>query len=154
MKIIAHRGNTSGPSDDENHPKHISLALHLGFEVEVDVWYQGGKFYLGHDKPQYEIPETFLSNPGLWCHAKNIDALNRLVSLGSNCFWHEMDDATLTLGGYMWTYPGIQLTEKSICVMPESASYSLEELVRCAGVCSDYPFQYQTMLEKVGDEND
>ena len=78
---------------------------------------------------------------------------NRVVSLGSNCFWHEMDDATLTLGGYMWTYPGIQLTEKSICVMPESVSYSLEELVRCAGVCSDYLFQYQAMLENVGDEN-
>ena len=53
MKIIAHRGNLSGPTQTENHPDQIKKALDLGFDVEIDVWYKENKVFLGHDFPQY-----------------------------------------------------------------------------------------------------
>ena len=61
MRLISHRGNTSGPNPSrENHPDYIHEAIDKGFEVEVDVWRLGDKWFLGHDKPQYEIEEQFL----------------------------------------------------------------------------------------------
>ena len=111
--------------------------------MEIDVWYKDKKWYLGHDEPQYEVERTFFYNRFLWCHAKNIDALKELSSLGIHCFWHQEDDVTLTSMGYLWTYPGKPLTLKSICVMPERASYSKEEITRAAGVCSDNIQEYR-----------
>ena len=50
MKIISHRGNLNGPeSETENSPKKIEEALKLGYECEIDVWYQSGIFTLCHD---------------------------------------------------------------------------------------------------------
>mgnify|MGYP003336226375 CR=1 FL=1 len=58
-----------------------------------------------------------------------------------NYFWHQEDDFTLTSEGYIWTYPGKELSENSICVMPER-NMAPDALVNfnqnCYGVCSDY----------------
>ena len=78
---------------------------------------------------------------GLWCHAKNIAALEELTSLGAHVFWHQEDDVTLTSRGFLWTYPGKDLTSKSICVMPEKAKY---KTIECAGICTDYIKRYET----------
>ena len=87
MKYIAHRGNLIGPNPNkENHPNYILEALKQGFDVEVDVWYKDNRFALGHDKPQYTVDLKFLTNSSLWCHAKNIDALNMMLSYNVNCF--------------------------------------------------------------------
>ena len=140
MILIAHRGNLNGPNPEkENSPPYLNKALASGYNVEMDVWFVDGKWYLGHDEPGYEIDITFLLKEGLWCHAKNFEALERLLNLGVHCFWHDEDEATLTSRGYIWTYPGKALTKKSICVMPEKASY---ETIECAGICTDYVVEY------------
>ncbi len=134
MILISHRGNLNGKSDKENQPDYIDEALSHGFDVEVDVWYHKDEFYLGHDEPQYKVDEKFLEKTEIWCHAKNIDALNRMVENGKiHCFWHQEDDVTLTSEGYLWTYPGKDLTKNSISVLPTKKLN-----VEVAGICSDF----------------
>ena len=141
MILISHRGNITGPnSDKENHPDYILKALQQGYDVEIDVWEISGSYFLGHDRPDYLVKADFLKNNKLWCHAKNIDALKSMIGDGIHCFWHQEDDVTLTSNGYMWTYPGIPLTDKSICVLPEEVNSSLEN---CMGICSDFIVNYE-----------
>jgi len=138
MIFISHRGNLNGPNPkNENSPSYIEEALSL-FDVEIDVWYINNSFYLGHDNPLYQISSDFLLNRNLWCHAKNIEALYMMIELKvSNCFWHQNDECTLTSNGYIWTYPGFKLTDKSIAVMPEVAHDKVGIRI-CAGICSDF----------------
>lgn len=139
MILISHRGNTLGRSDKENHPDYIKTTLKDGYDVEVDVWFIFGKWALGHDEPQYVITKDFLQNSKLWCHAKTINTLQRLLDIKAHCFFHKNDDATLTSKGYIWTYPGKILTKKSICVLPDKAI----SLSGCAGICSDHISMYK-----------
>ena len=141
MILISHRGNLEGRvSDMENHPNYIRDALNKGFEVEIDVWYKDNDWYLGHDEPQYHINFNWLRNKKLWCHAKNIEALNLMLDDEIHCFWHQEDDITLTSCGFMWTYPGKQLTPKSIAVLPElNNDNSITMLPKnILGICSDF----------------
>ena len=144
MLLISHRGNINGKSEQENHPSHIDYALKQGFDVEIDVWkVNKTEWYLGHDKPQYKIDLEFLKNDKLWCHAKNIDALNDMLEYKDiHCFWHQEDDVTLTSKGYMWTYPNKQLTDKSIAVCPEVWKIKIEQPKLATGICSDYIERY------------
>lgn len=106
MKIIAHRGNVNGTNEQrENSPDYIMEAIELGFDAEIDVWYVDGKFYLGHDNPQYKIDESFCVHPNLWCHAKNTESLPQLLKIGAHCFWHETDKYTLTSKMIPWCFP-------------------------------------------------
>tara|TARA_R110002020_G_scaffold29001_1_gene91789 strand:- start:9785 stop:10231 length:447 start_codon:yes stop_codon:yes gene_type:complete len=146
MILVSHRGNLTGPNPSrENSPDYIQEALKADYNVEIDVWYKDKTWHLGHDEPQYEVERSFFYNRFLWCHAKNIDALRELSSLGIHCFWHQEDDVTLTSMGYLWTYPGKPLTPKSICVMPERTSYSQSEIAAAAGVCSDQIEKYRNL---------
>lgn len=142
MKLIAHRGLLNGPDTDlENNPFQIKSALNKGFDCEIDLWAIDNKFFLGHNNPTYEIPYNFLENPGLWIHAKNLDALYILgADPKLNFFWHQNDFYTLTSHGYIWTYPGYELTQNSIMVLPEWVDASLENTknLNCFGICSDY----------------
>ena len=149
MYIISHRGNLNGPNDPrENSPELILEVLAMGFHAEVDVWYKDEKFFLGHDSPDYEIELEFLVNNQLWCHAKNIECLERLLkNKNINCFFHDSDDVTLTSKNYIWTFPNKLLTESSICVMPEIAEYSDSDLRICKGICTDYPIEYKERLK-------
>ena len=92
MIIISHRGNISGSDpENENKPKSILETLKQ-FDCEIDLWSIKGNLYLGHDEPQYPIGLDFLKNKGLWIHAKNIDALNRMIDNEKiHCFWHQKD---------------------------------------------------------------
>ena len=141
MKYISHRGNISSKIEkEENNPDKILHCLSLGYDVEIDVWRYNDVFFLGHDEPQYKIDRNFLlfNNKKLWCHAKNLNALETMLSLGMiNCFWHQNDDYTITSKGYIWTYPGKELTSNSIIVLNNQTNYSLEQLKKCYGVCSD-----------------
>jgi hypothetical protein len=41
MYLIAHRGNINGPNKEhENSPGYILNAIELGYDVEVDIWYE------------------------------------------------------------------------------------------------------------------
>jgi hypothetical protein len=150
MILISHRGNLKGGLESrENEPVYINLAMSQGYDVEIDVWFINGEYYLGHDAPQYLIKPTFLKNRRLWCHAKNIEALFEMLKHKVHCFWHQEDDATLTSRGYMWTYPGKKLTSKSICVLPENTdndNLHMGLIGECFGVCSDYISNYKNNL--------
>jgi hypothetical protein len=98
----------------------------------------GNEFYLGHDGPEKRVSVDFLTRDGLWCHAKNVRALAGLQELGCHTFFHDTDDVTLTSRGFLWTFPGKELTPFSICVLPERHAPRGSKLPTAAGVCSDY----------------
>ena len=145
MILISHRGNMDGIYPEmENNPIYIDRALKNGYDVEIDVWYEDGTWYLGHDKPQYKIDLDYLKNDKFWCHAKNIEALNRMLKEDIHCFWHQEDDVTLTSKGYMWTYPGKPLTDNSICVKPKKNDKIMKKTF---GICSDFIVYYNNTGE-------
>jgi hypothetical protein len=122
MILISHRGNTKGLNPRlENGQGYCEETIDRGFDVEIDVWYTDS-WWTGHDRPVHRVDPDFLKRKEVWCHAKNIEALKRLLDLGAHCFFHQNDNVTLTSEGYIWTYPTQPLTEKSICVMPELQS--------------------------------
>lgn len=142
MIYIAHRGNINGPDPKhENSPAQIKLAISKKLCCEVDVWFVNGHFILGHDEPLYRVKETFLENEKLWCHAKNLAALEKMLTNKSiHCFWHGQDHYALTSKGYIWTFPGHPVKERSIAVKLEPpAPISL----KCYGICTDYPLLFQ-----------
>lgn len=144
MIIISHRGNIDGPNLDlENSPNQIETAINKGFDVEIDLHYIDGKFFLGHDMPKYEIElEWLLSRSDkLWIHCKNLAAFVYLnLNLEHlNYFWHERDTVTLTSLGFIWAYVGKQPIKNSIAVMPEINNDDISE---CVGICSDFPTKY------------
>ena len=150
MKIIAHRANIDGPSEEENSPKQIDKCIDLDYDVEIDIRYDliTKKIWLGHDNPQYEVDYTWLNERKkyLWIHCKNIQSLCEFSInnfLGYNYFWHQIDDHTLTSKNYIWSYPGKPHTTRSIIVMPElnMEITSMRDLrgLDCYGICTDYP---------------
>lgn len=145
MILIAHRGNLHGPSPDENKPEHILDALAAGFHAEVDVWWHGLAFWLGHDRPQYPVHKAILQDSRVWCHAKDVFALHFLRGIGAHHFWHEKDAYTLTSKGYVWAYPGKiingPVSDGFIAVKPELVPHC--EIRYCGGVCSDYVARYR-----------
>lgn len=145
MILISHRGNLLGPDPSiENHPDQVSKVLDMGFEVEIDVWHVDGQWFLGHDKPQYLIDPIFLHNTALWCHAKNLEALDLMIRMGVHCFWHQTDDYTLTSCGFIWAYPGKPYTSRSIAVVPEEIT---DNAKLCYGVCSDWVLKFREELQ-------
>jgi hypothetical protein len=151
MKLIAHRGNVSGISTNENYPNYIQQSIDLGFDAEVDIRWIDGEWWLGHDIPQYKIisPLTEFDNTKVWWHCKNFAALEKLQGSNLNYFWHQEDDHTLTSNGYIWTYPGKDIGKKNIVVMPEMVM-SLTEIYKldCFGICSDYVQNINNNLKK------
>ena len=141
MFFISHRGNVNGINkNSENKPDYVRSALKMGFHVEVDVRFRNNKFYLGHDKPTYEVNSQFLINKKIWCHAKTSEALFALKTIKAHYFWHQEDDYTITSKGYFWTYPGKKLLKNSICVLPEKSNFKIK---KCAGICSDNIKKYK-----------
>lgn len=138
MKIISHRGNTNGVNLNlENNPIHIEN-LSKVIDCEIDVWMIDDNLFLGHDEPQYKINKFFLKNPNLWCHAKNLSALNFMLNEGIICFYHNTDNFTLTSNGFIWTYPLQELCEKTIIVDNRKNWNIINDYTRCYGVCTDY----------------
>ena len=141
MIKIAHRGNQNGPAENENEPHQLVSTLSGGFDVEVDVWKIDNDFFLGHDEPQYPVDEQFLKDIGdnAWYHCKNIEALEYFNKNLSDLryFWHQEDAYTLTSNGYIWTYPGQTVTEKSILVHLDIPDLSKFEVMPYA-ICSDF----------------
>ena len=136
---IAHRGNIHGPNPErENNPTYIKEALATGYNSEIDVWYIDNKFYLGHDEPIHQVDVEFLKTPGLWCHAKSREALERMVENDVHCFWHQTDDFTLTSKGYIWTHPEKPVGKRSVIVCHSAEKTRAAMFQDLAGICSDY----------------
>ena len=140
MYLISHRGNLSGiEKNNENNPDYINQAISRGYDVEVDVRYESGQFFLGHDFNQYPIEFAWLeeNSEKLWIHCKDFFALNHLMNITSdlNYFWHESDKVIFTSKGYIWTYPNSNFYSN------KSVNVDLGKHIKkqnCYGVCSDY----------------
>jgi hypothetical protein len=148
MIYISHRGNLKGrDSASENQPEYIDEAINAGFDVEIDMWWVDGRIYLGHDEPQYEVDDIWLSHRAdkLWVHCKNVELLNWIRSTTLHYFWHEEDTLTLTSKQYMWVYPGKQPIIGSIAVMPELYN---DKINKCMGICSDFVEDYKNKSKK------
>lgn len=133
----------NGPSHRENQPSYLIDAISAGYDVELDLWKIKDLLWLGHDGPQYLIPESFLLDIGYaaWIHCKNLEALDFLATTTFpqlRYFWHQEDDFTLTSTGHIWTYPGKAVTRKSIIVDLDLADKDNYVDVAYA-VCTDYP---------------
>jgi hypothetical protein len=148
-KIISHRANLNGPNlHTENTINAISNAINMGFDVEIDVWYENKILYLGHDYDKKIIYENLLQyllfhEESLWIHCKNIDALIYLKNFDTlNTFGHDVDNYVLTSKLNLFCKPGYPSNKNSVIVMPElSPIYKTEDFFNCYGVCTDYPLE-------------
>jgi len=116
-KFIAHRGCVTGPEPSfENRVKFVEHALSLGHDVEIDIQSHNDVLYYGHDEPLAPVKLEFVTHPGVFCHAKDLTALGKLLAVpGIHTFWHETDTVTMTNQGYLWCFPGVHpRTERSI----------------------------------------
>ena len=142
VRFIAHRGNTDRKDvSQENNPRYIGIALHLGYDVEVDAWCVDGDWFLGHDEPQYAIDYTFLLRSGLVVHAKNLAALSALArDERIHSFSHDHDDVVYTSSRILWTYPDKPLGDNSVAVMFSGDAASRVRLLDepgVVGICAD-----------------
>lgn len=140
MILISHRGNLDGPNTEfENNPDHIESLLALGTNVEIDVWFYSGDWYLGHDSPLYKVDSEFLKHELLWCHAKNHSALHGMLNIGSHCFWHEDDHYTITSHNIIWMHPNTPMPtnlENTVYVSKSSRPKDFPKALY--GLCTDY----------------
>ena len=151
MKYISHRGNLNGPvSRNENNPFYIDAAIFAGYEVEIDLRTNLGQLYLGHDDPDHFIDLEWLKErkDNLWIHCKDYKSLETCVENDLHCFFHNMDDYTMTSKGFVWGYPGTpKVSDCSILVLPEKneGTKYIKDL-GYFGICSDY-------IEEIRDNN-
>ena len=146
MVLISHRGNLNGRIEKrENSPEYINEALKLGYDVEIDVWFEYGQFTLGHDFGYHHVDKSFLINSHLWCHAKDQETLRELLRLRMvHCFFHQQDDCTLTSQNMIWCYPGKEITSPfSIILLEEPNDSPGVQKMGYAGICSDYISTYK-----------
>lgn len=141
MILIAHRGNTVGPSIYENEPEYAAEAIEMGFTVEVDVWASHGRLWFGHDCEDYLVPDGWLDRYAASSifHCKNLEALEAMRQAGCHYFWHQEDKYTLTSRGVVWVYPNrpFLATQNFIYCQPDAIA--LPEGYRgLGGICSDY----------------
>jgi 3-deoxy-D-manno-octulosonate 8-phosphate phosphatase (KDO 8-P phosphatase) len=139
MKLIAHRGNISGSQASlENDPTYLEHAMEIGYDVEMDVWFQQDAYYTGHDKPTYKIDKNFLKNSKIWVHCKDEKTFYNLSKyVDINCFLQEGDKVAITTKGFLWNHSSCkEWDERSVFV-------NLGEIVWGSfifpyAVCSDY----------------
>lgn len=145
MILISHRGNVNGPNEDfENHPLYIDLAISQGYDVEIDLWMKSGELFLGHDEPDIQIDEEYLleRKTDLWIHCKNSLALSFCIDKNLHCFYHNTDDYTITSHGFVWAYPGKELSSKR-CVMVKPELFNYPSTDGYFAVCSDYVERFE-----------
>tara|TARA_R100000664_G_C2662030_1_gene77808 strand:- start:145 stop:591 length:447 start_codon:yes stop_codon:yes gene_type:complete len=145
MEFISHRGNIDCPNQNENCPFQIEKAIKL-FRVEIDVWFIGGKWFLGHDRPTYEIGIGFFDKD-MFLHCKNFEAVKNLSDTCYNWFWHEKDAMTLTSKGEIWCYPE-NYVENGITVVKKEYSLELKNKIplNIKGICTDYPLIFKEKI--------
>jgi len=141
MKIIAHRANISGPDcKRENRIFAIEECINLKLDVEIDLRFNQGQFYLGHDEIQEKIDIEWLNKyqDYLWIHCKDFESLNKLRGTNLNYFWHNVDMFTLTSKQFIWTFPNNVVDINSVIVcqnFDETIKYSN---TKAYAVCSDW----------------
>jgi hypothetical protein len=143
LSAISHRGNLRGRKPElENTPGYIDKAIDELYEVEVDIRFVEGCFYLGHDKPEHFVDLHWIKerNDYLIFHCKNLPALY-LLKDQHHCFWHDTDTYTLTSKGKIWTYPNCHAGPDCILVDLEPPTAEKVKEWRSKNIysiCSDY----------------
>jgi hypothetical protein len=144
MKIISHRGNINGiVTNKENRPSYIDCAVQLGLEVEVDLRYQDGNFWLGHDTADYIITADWIAKRAnsLWFHCKNINAVHKLKDLSSQIkyFCHSSDPYVPTSTGHLWVHD-LSATLNNNCIIPllGDTDIDLYHGAPVYAICTDY----------------
>lgn len=146
MKVISHRGLLNGEDKlKENNPIEISAILHI-FDCEIDLHYDNG-WWLGHERPTYQVDDKFLSKDGLWIHCKNVSAVKGIYEIcpGANFFWHENDAMTITSKGICWQHCSIDyvIGNRSVVLLPEIHGFNIRNIESAYGVCTDFPLKYK-----------
>jgi hypothetical protein len=145
MKIISHRGNIRGPvPEKENRPSYIDSAINIGYDVEVDLRFIDGAFWLGHDEPQYkvELSWMYLRSEKLWFHCKDVYSALELSKLKTfKYFCHSSDAYVATSTGHLWLHD-ISKSVNEYCIIPlisdiEARKYN--EFKDVYGICTDFP---------------
>jgi hypothetical protein len=141
MKIIAHRANISGPDcKRENRIFAIEECINLKLDVEIDLRFNQGQFYLGHDEIQEKIDIEWLNKyqDYLWIHCKDFDSLNKLRGTNLNYFWHNVDMFTLTSKQFIWTFPNNIVDINSVIVCQNFYETTKYSNTKAYAVCSDW----------------
>tara|TARA_X000000950_G_C13921158_1_gene663459 strand:+ start:16679 stop:17146 length:468 start_codon:yes stop_codon:yes gene_type:complete len=146
LKIISHRGNTSGPvPKNENLPSYIDKALEEGFDVEIDLRKIKDEFYLGHDKTDYKVSLEWLENrkENLWIHTKNFNAFESLLEINRNFifFYYTSEPLVLVSNGKIWTHSPKKIANPKNCIIPLLGKTDLgkSNVKNWFGVCTDFP---------------
>jgi len=151
MRIIAHRGNLTGPNPEmENNPSYLLKALGEGYDVEVDVWKTPDGLFLGHDIPDYKIERSFLCNKRVWSHAKTIETFYFLSQFKDiNTFYQTEEDVVLTSRGFFWSHSKNKVfNEKTICTDLNPNPSHLSGRIDIYGFCTDYCLEASSYLPK------
>lgn len=142
IKLISHRGNINALNPHrENTLDYIQEALDLGYDVEIDLWYENNKLLLGHDYGEHPVSIKWLLERkyNLWIHCKHFNSLEYLHKLnGFQYFFHKEEEYTLISTGHIWAHNLSQINNK--CVIP---LLSKQDLLKWGskdvyGICSDF----------------
>ena len=144
MYFIAHRGNTNGPQPTfENKLEYLRHAyFELNHGVECDVRSYKNKLYLGHDDCQQPVEGAvadFIKLDRVYVHAKDIQSIPRLITLGCNVFFHKTDDVVFTSRGQIWCYPGkyVRDIRHAIWLDLDWSPIDPDRKLNCLAVCGD-----------------
>jgi hypothetical protein len=147
-QYICHRGNLQSKFiPEENHPEVLDKRIEQGYGVELDVWCSEGKFWLGHDEPQYIVSFEWLMKDASkkYIHCKDGATFEHLLlrcgreGYRANLFYHTNEHYALTTRGHVIVHPDAQILEGSVNMMPEMSgrARSWEEREKAFAVCSD-----------------
>ena len=144
MKIISHRGNYNGVYPDrENKPSYIDTTLSMGYDVEVDIRYINGEFYLGHDTPNTLVSKKWILNrkDNIWFHCKDLSSTQEFIKMndGIKYFCHSNDSYVLTSTNHIWVHDlKLELDDK--CIIPLLDVDSIEKYDNrpVYAICTDY----------------
>ena len=145
MKLISHRGNYSSIfPDKENKPSYLDTTISMGYDVEVDIRYLDGKFYLGHDTPDTEVTEKWILNrkDKIWFHCKNLNSAQKFFEMncGIRYFCHSSDNFILTSTNHIWVHD-LKLNLDKSCIIPlldKEAIKNYNNKNEVYAVCTDY----------------
>jgi len=155
MKIISHRGNINGPvPEKENRPSYIDASIGLGYDVEVDLRFIDGEFWLGHDEPQYKINESWMEprKEKIWYHCKDIESSLELIKInkGYKFFCHTKDDYVITSIGKLWVHDLLNKINED-CIIPLLGLSDIDNYKnnKPYAVCTDYVYECKTLLNSL-----
>jgi hypothetical protein len=143
MKLISHRGNYRGVLPErENKPSYIDTAISMGYDVEVDVRFIDGNFYLGHDTPDTLVTLEWIlkRKDKLWLHCKDLESAKQFSNIDNvKYFCHSSDSFVLTSTKHIWVHD-LNLNLDETCIIPLLDEKSINNYDKRSvyAICTDY----------------